>query len=519
MDALRLSDRIRRIFLYGSLFIFGFVLIFSVGLFLIVKSVNEIYRESYLINAYNHFANLFSSVSSKVVDPEIILLELDENFVDKRTKVDYLRFVSSTSHFPALVGGFSGIFAKTNSAKVIFPKEDGYLLVEIPQEHFSKHVPGKRAVVLLIDSFENEVVLSSVPEYVGKKVVINKKKGILSLNGSLGFFEIKETSVSNAKLALFVPLTTYLVDLAPYLVVSSFALFGAIFWLYFVLQYERRLMNSFSFVFEEINKETSKTVQGKETHFVPVKTEIEELNELQESIVRLLEAEKAAQAEMHSMMESLQDTINELEETQKVLEERKFQIIAALAEAIEVKDVGTKGHSDRMVMLALELAKELGISDPAELEAIKFGALLHDIGKIGIPEHILNKTSRLTLEEFEIMKMHPIYGEKIVKNISGWDLVADVIRHHHENIDGTGYPDGLTGDQISLRAQIVAMVDVFTALIEDRPYRRALSIEEALKVIENEMVGKKFSAEIYEAFKRVLNRLLKEKGTGFLQES
>ncbi|MFN3282729.1 MAG: HD-GYP domain-containing protein, partial [Pseudothermotoga sp.] len=169
-------------------------------------------------------------------------------------------------------------------------------------------------------------------------------------------------------------------------------------------------------------------------------------------------------------------------------------------------------HSGRVVNLAFDLAKELGITDPADLEAIKFGALLHDVGKIGIPEHILNKPGRLTFDEFEIMKKHPIFGEKIIKNISGWDLVADIVRHHHENIDGSGYPDGLTGDQISVRAQIVSLVDVFTALIEERPYRPAMSLDEALRIIEREMIGVKFHPNLYKAFLNVLKRRLSDFG-------
>jgi len=110
------------------------------------------------------------------------------------------------------------------------------------------------------------------------------------------------------------------------------------------------------------------------------------------------------------------------------------------------------------------------------------------------------------------MKKHPLYGEKIIRNISGWDLVADVVRHHHENIDGSGYPDGLTVDQISLRAQIVSIVDVFTALIEERPYRPALRIDEALRIMENEMVGTKFHPDLYRAFLKVLNRRISEFG-------
>jgi putative nucleotidyltransferase with HDIG domain len=263
-----------------------------------------------------------------------------------------------------------------------------------------------------------------------------------------------------------------------------------------------------------VNQSLSKLEKTEEVVYVPIETKISELNQLQEAIHRLVEAQKASWHELHAMMQNLQDTVNELEGTQKVLEERNEQIIATLAEAIEVKDANTFGHSDRVVTLALELAKEVGLTDPADLEAIKFGALLHDIGKIGIPEHILNKPGRLTQQEYEIMKMHPIYGEKIIKKISGWDLVVDIVRHHHENYDGSGYPDGLKGDQISLRAQIVSLVDVFCALIEERPYRRALSVEEAVRLIEKEMVGTKFDPRLYRAFVRVLERYLRAYSAG-----
>ncbi|MFN4190491.1 MAG: HD-GYP domain-containing protein, partial [Pseudothermotoga sp.] len=280
----------------------------------------------------------------------------------------------------------------------------------------------------------------------------------------------------------------------------------------FFLRFETKLVGATAMVINNINRSTTQIGKDKEVNYVPVKTKIDELNELQESVVKLLEIDRASQVEMHAMMNSLQDTVNELEEMQRVLQERNTQIISTLAEAIEIKDTTTFGHSGRVVSLALDLAKELGITDPADLEAIKFGALLHDVGKIGIPEHILNKPGRLTFDEFEIMKKHPIYGEKIIKNISGWDLVADVVRHHHENIDGSGYPDGLTGDQISVRAQIVSLVDVFTALIEERPYRPAMSLDEALRIIEREMIGVKFHPNLYKAFLNVIKRRLSDFG-------
>jgi HD-GYP domain-containing protein (c-di-GMP phosphodiesterase class II) len=134
---------------------------------------------------------------------------------------------------------------------------------------------------------------------------------------------------------------------------------------------------------------------------------------------------------------------------------------------------------------------------------------LHDIGKIGIPESILNKPSKLTPEEFEIMKKHTIFGEKIIKSVPGFDLVADIIRHHHENYDGSGYPDGLVGEESSLRTQIVSIADVFTALTEDRPYRKALRINEAIELIKS-MVGTKFSKQIFDAFLKALDRYLND---------
>ncbi len=507
---LRLSTATRNLVRYGFGLIFILLMTFLFGLFLLFRSVHKFYVDSYLDWMHDHYTTLLTeTVQHGYFEPGLIVRKLDENLADKQTKVDYSHLVTTKS-LPALVGGFSGIFSKTNSAKFILPEDDGYIFIEVSQEYFTRHAHGRRASTYLVNSDENVIVLSYVPEQVGKK--LTKEFGLTQIGGSIGFIELKDLPVSNAKIGLFVPLTTYLYDISPYLLVSFAALIGASTWLAVLLRFEKRLVGSIALVLDSVNKAAAKATKGQETHYVPIKTEVEELSELQNSILRLLETEKATQAEMHSMMDSLQDTVNELEEAKKTLEERNIQIISSLAEAIEIKDVGTRGHSDRMVTLALELARELGITNPADLEAIRFGALLHDVGKIGIPERILNKSGRLTPEEFEVMKMHPVYGERIIKNISGWDLVADVVRHHHENIDGTGYPDRLVGDQISLRAQIVAMVDVFTALIEERPYRRALSIDEALKIIESEMVDKKFHPRVYEAFKRVLERFLREKG-------
>ncbi len=512
---MKLSSSTRNLFRYGLFLILTLITVFSIGLFFMLRNTHRLYVDSYLRLLEDHYRNILASATSnRISDPQLIVKELDKHFVEKHSKINFSNLITAKS-FPALVGGFSGIFAKGNSAKFIFEKQDGYIYLELTQEYINEHSHGRTATVVLFNSDNGIIVLSSVPEYVGKH--LKKQKGLLTINGTIGYVEVTNTLVQNAKLALFVPLTTYLVDLAPYIAISVVGLVGAAIWLSRMSWFERKLIGSITLIVDVTNKAAAEALKGRETNFTPIKTEIDELNQLQESMANLLEVEKASQAEIHGMMESLQDTVNELEETKRVLEERNIQIISSLAEAIEIKDIGTRGHSDRTVTLALELAKELGVTDPVDIEAIKFGALLHDVGKIGIPEHILNKAGRLTPEEFQTMKMHPIYGEKIVKNISGWDLVADIVRHHHENIDGSGYPDGLAGDQISLRAQIVAIVDVFTALIEDRPYRRALPISEAIKIIETEMLNKKFSPQVYEAFKRVLQRLLREENLSLLE--
>ncbi|HEX7087810.1 MAG TPA: HD domain-containing phosphohydrolase [Vicinamibacterales bacterium] len=157
--------------------------------------------------------------------------------------------------------------------------------------------------------------------------------------------------------------------------------------------------------------------------------------------------------------------------------------IEALAQAVDAKDQVTHGHVRRVQTRALELARALGVDDEAELQAIKAAALLHDIGKLAIPEHILNKPGRLTAAEYEVMKRHAPIGAEILSVIDFPYPVVPIVRHHHENWDGSGYPDGLAGDAIPIGARILAVVDCFDALTSDRPYRPRLRDEEALAIL------------------------------------
>src|SRR6266567_7410279 len=155
-----------------------------------------------------------------------------------------------------------------------------------------------------------------------------------------------------------------------------------------------------------------------------------------------------------------------------------MRTIEALALAIEAKDHTTHQHLQRVRVYALEIGKELGLSE-SETEALRAAALLHDIGKLAVPEHIINKPGRLTPEEFEKMKIHPIVGAEILERVEFPYPVAPIVRSHHEKWDGTGYPDGLKHEEIPIGARILAAVDCLDALASHRQYRNALSLEHA----------------------------------------
>ncbi len=155
------------------------------------------------------------------------------------------------------------------------------------------------------------------------------------------------------------------------------------------------------------------------------------------------------------------------------------ELVDALATALDAKNPFMCGHSERVAGTALLLAQEMGVC-PARRAIIHIGAHLHDIGKIGVPDHILNKPGKLTEAEFAMIRQHPAIGGNILSKIKILQPVIDIVRHHHERCDGKGYPDGLSGGDFSLEARIVAVADAFDAMISVRPYRPALSLSAAL---------------------------------------
>jgi putative two-component system response regulator len=186
---------------------------------------------------------------------------------------------------------------------------------------------------------------------------------------------------------------------------------------------------------------------------------------------------------------------DELESAEKVL--------FSLALGIEAKDPFTEGHCDRMSRRSVQLASALGLPEEQRI-ALHRAGVLHDIGKIAVPEQILLKPGPLTDEERRVMEQHPVVGERICAPLRSFHAVLPIIRHHHENMDGSGYPDGLKGEAIPITARIVTTVDSYDALTCDRPYQLAMSSEAAFETMRDKAVKGRLDWELVEELKKVI---------------
>jgi len=187
------------------------------------------------------------------------------------------------------------------------------------------------------------------------------------------------------------------------------------------------------------------------------------------------------------------------------LKRTSFEAVRTLVNAIDAKDSYTCGHSERVGLLAKATGQLMGLP-PGQLKELEWAALLHDVGKIGIPEQVLNKPGRLTDEEYAVVKNHPLRGFEILRPAALLEPVLRGVLHHHENPDGTGYPDGLKADEIPLMARIIHVVDVFDALTSTRPYRKSYDVDHALNILGAD-AGTKLDARVVEAFLTVWARL------------
>jgi len=198
----------------------------------------------------------------------------------------------------------------------------------------------------------------------------------------------------------------------------------------------------------------------------------------------------------HSQMKAMHDRQVHLEETEAL----HLRTIEGLAMAIEAKDHNTHEHLLRVRVYVAEIGKTMGLDKP-QMQAILTAALLHDIGKLAVPEHIINKPGKLTPEEFDKMKIHPVVGADILERVRFPYPVVPIVRSHHEAWDGSGYPDGLAGEDIPLGARILTVVDCFDALASDRPYRKALPLDKAMEFMKSK-AGSQFDPKVVEVLEQ-----------------
>lgn len=227
--------------------------------------------------------------------------------------------------------------------------------------------------------------------------------------------------------------------------------------------------------------------------------------ELSVSLSASLEELKKREISLIKSKEAFLNMLEDVTEAHNDLRELFTGLVRAMVNALDAKSQWTKGHSLRVAMYAEEIAKEIGLEED-EIKDIHLAGLLHDIGKIGTYDYLLDKPTKLTDEEFEVVKMHPSQGEAILKGIKQLSHILPLIQHHHERIDGRGYPDGLQGDDIPFGAKILHVADTFDAIMADRPYRPSPGIEYAVSEF-TKYAGQQFDPRVAEVFLSLLTKM------------
>jgi len=225
------------------------------------------------------------------------------------------------------------------------------------------------------------------------------------------------------------------------------------------------------------------------------------LDEVVLNVERALEKRKL-ELENRDYQEHLKQKV---EKQAKKIRDSFLNALTALVYALEAKDKYTSGHSQRVAEISVAIAREMGLSRQ-DIAGIRLAGLIHDIGKIGIRASVLNKPDRLNDNEHQHIKTHPEIGEHILAPVVEDENILKAVRHHHERYDGTGYPDGLSGEQIPLGAKILAIADAYDAITSERPYREAMSPQVAYKIIER-CKGSQFDPEVANTFLGIKNYL------------
>ena len=229
-----------------------------------------------------------------------------------------------------------------------------------------------------------------------------------------------------------------------------------------------------------------------------------DLRQVEAVVKRALEHHElvvAKQRYENHLEELVEQRTVELDRALNSLEGAYRSTLKALTAALETRDSETHGHSERVVSYSLRLGREYGLNSE-EMKALEFGSLLHDIGKIGVPDSILRKPAKLTEEEWVRMREHPMHGQQILRGIEFLQGAARVVAQHHEKWDGTGYPLGLRAEEIDINARIFAVADAFDAITSDRVYRRGKSYEAAAQELDD-WAGRQFDPKVVAAFHRV----------------
>lgn len=241
-----------------------------------------------------------------------------------------------------------------------------------------------------------------------------------------------------------------------------------------------------------------------------IRRNLKPIEELVKRIRTLLEANMITSLrliekdEIHLINKYLGELHESIKEQDAKMRKYLFNVMDILIDLLEIKDSYTASHSKQVRKYSIAIAQTLGLPEQ-EIRDIAFAATLHDIGKIGVAREILNKPSHLTNQEFDAIKQHPVVADEVLKNIQELDYIRNIVRHHHENYDGSGYPDNLKGHGIPLAARVVSVADAFDAMTSDRPYRAAMSFKKAIHILIEEK-EKQFDPLVVDAMVKYIQR-------------
>lgn len=373
------------------------------------------------------------------------------------------------------------------SGDIIFQSTEGNV--------FSKEDNIKSSVIMQEDSIDKQKALFYKDKVTGRYVL-----GIISQEPiSKMYIVVQHHILSNTAL-----LNGLIVLLAAAL------LFVLIFIVLFSAEVSSVVTNYVNILISEVRKISSGNYDIKLSSRYPHA----EINEMMDSFTGMAHKVKQREEELQAYNEELVAANDEiktmlaaLSKSEKDKKEQYFQVIWTMVNLLEIKDEYTAGHSKSVTYYAEKIAEKLNIDYgfKLDIEQIQMAAILHDIGKIGISGEILNKPSRLTKEEYEIIKTHPSKGYYALRDIDSLKAERQIIKYHHERYDGLGYPEGLKGDNIPFGARIICVADAFDAMVSDRPYRKGLRVEAAAaELIKNK--GIQFDPLIVDVFLTIVNK-------------